>query len=414
MARNAQVPAARVVALLCIAEIASMAGTVAYPALLPVLVHAWDMSNSTAGLVSGSFFAGYLVAVPLLTSLTDRVDARRIYVFATLLAAGGTLGFGWLAHGPATGILFQTIAGAGLAGTYMPGLKILSDHIEVSRQSRFIAFYTSSFGIGTSLSLVAAGALATALDWRVAFMILAAGPAMAGLLVIVALPRRSPPPLAARPPLFDFRGLLKDHAVASYVIAYAAHCWELIGVRSWMVAFLAFSASLSAGHGPVFGAAAAAAAVNLLGPLASIFGNELAAAHGRRRVIARVMTVSALLAGAIGFTAPLPWILVFLLLCVYFLFVMGDSAALTAGLIAAAPPQRRGAAMALHSFIGFGAGFLAPVVFGVMLDVAGGNTKVVAWGLAFASLGLGVAAGPLAFVWYRARGITDNRGARGS
>lgn len=380
-----------------------MTGAVAYPALLPLLVSAWDMSNSTAGLISGSYFGGYMLAVPLLTSLTDRVDARRIYLFGTLLAALGMLGFGLLANGPWTGVLFQAIAGAGLAGTYMPGLKILSDHIAGLRHGRSIAFYTSSFGIGTSLSLLAAGWIATALDWRAAFVLLAAGPALAGLLVIFGLPAR---PLARRvlaPPLLDVRGVLKNRAAASYIIAYAAHCWELFGVRSWMVAFLAFSASLSAGHGPIWSAAAAAAAVNLLGPLASIFGNELAASYGRRRVIARVMTVSALLAAAIGFSAPLPWLLVFLLLCVYFLFVMGDSAALTAGLIGVAAPGRRGATMALHSFLGFGAGFLAPVVFGVMLDVGGGSGSVSAWGLAFASLGLGAAAGPLAFAWYRAR-----------
>src|SRR5581483_11240493 len=121
-------PSTRVVALLCVAEIVSMAGAFAYPALLPLLVDAWHMSNSTAGLVSGSFFGGYMVAVPLLTSLTDRIDARRIYFFATLLAAAGNLGFGLVADGPWTGVLFQTLAGAGLAGTYMPGLKILSDN----------------------------------------------------------------------------------------------------------------------------------------------------------------------------------------------------------------------------------------------------------------------------------------------
>jgi MFS family permease len=68
-----------------------------------------------------------------------------------------------------------------------------------------------------------------------------------------------------------------------------------------------------------------------------------------------------------------------LLLTVYFVCIMGDSAALTAGLVAAAPPNQRGAAMAVYSFMGFGAG-IAPLVFGAVLDVAGGKADASAWG----------------------------------
>ena len=60
-------------------------------------------------------------------------------------------------------MLAQALLGAGLAGTYMPGLKELSDRTAGPRQSRAIAFYTSTFGIGSSLSLWMAGAAALAL-----------------------------------------------------------------------------------------------------------------------------------------------------------------------------------------------------------------------------------------------------------
>jgi hypothetical protein len=33
------------------------------------------------------------------------------------------------------------VSGAGLAGTYMPGLRLLADRIGGSRQSRYVAFY---------------------------------------------------------------------------------------------------------------------------------------------------------------------------------------------------------------------------------------------------------------------------------
>jgi MFS family permease len=57
--------------------------------------------------------------------------------------------------------------------------------------------------------------------------------------------------------------------------------------------------------------------------------------------------------------------------------------------------------MAVYSFIGFTSAFLAPLVFGVVLDIGGGNQNQVAWGLAFISIGvLGVLA-PIARVLAR-------------
>ena len=60
------------------------------------------------------------------------------------------------------------------------------------------------------------------------------------------------------------------------------------------------------------------------------------------------------------------------LIVLYSMLVMAESATLTAGLVAAAPGELRGAAMGLYSLIGFGGGMLGPVVFGAALDAAGG------------------------------------------
>jgi len=115
-------------------------------------------------------------------------------------------------------------------------------------------------------------------------------------------------------------------------------------------------------------AATLAAGINLLGPVMSISGNELAIRFGRQRIISTFMAASGLLACVLGYAAGLPWYLVFALMCVHYGLMLGDSAALTSGAIASAPPQVRGATMAIYSFVGFTAAFLAPLVFGVSLD----------------------------------------------
>lgn len=389
----------RIVILLCAAEVLAMTGFSTYPALLAPLSDSWGLSGTEAGLIGGMFFAGYMAAVPVLSGLTDRIDARRVFAFSTLLAAGGTLGFGLAAGGVWSACLFQAIAGAGLAGTYMPGLKALTDRVCGPLQSRFIAFYTSTFGIGASASLLLAGVMEPALGWQWAFMLCGAGPLAAGLLVLRTLTPMAPPRQAHVPAaLLDPRPVLADRTVLGYVLGYAAHCWELFGLRSWLVAFVAFAYALAPNADIPWGPAAVAAAINLLGIPASIIGNEIAARVGRRRYIVTVMAASAILAWAAGFSAAVSWWLTLALLSLHFIAVMGDSAALTAGLVAATPPGKRGAAMAVYSFLGFGAGFLGPLVFGLVLDGMGGKDSASAWGFAFGSLGLACACGPLA-VW---------------
>lgn len=139
-----------------------------------------------------------------------------------------------------------------------------------------------------------------------------------------------------------------------------------------------------------------AAFINMLGPVGSLTGNELAIRFGRQRVIFTAMGLSGLMACGIGWLAGLPLAVVFVVMCVHYCLMLGDSAALTSGVVAAAPPELRGATMAVYSFIGFTAAFLAPLVFGVVLDLAGGNQDRAAWGLAFASIGIFGALSPVA------------------
>ena len=68
------------------------------------------------------------------------------------------------------------------------------------------------------------------------------------------------------------------------------------------------------------------------------------------------------------------------MLCLlYHMAVMGDSAALTGGAVAAAAPGQRGATLAVHAVLGFGSGFVGPLAVGLVLDLAGGEGSRLAW-----------------------------------
>jgi MFS family permease len=376
-----------------------MLGFSTYAALLPELRDAWGLSNSQAGIVGGMFFAGYAATVSFWTALTDRTDPRNVYLAGSLLAAAGGAGFGLAASGFGSAVIFQMLLGVGIAATYMPGLRLLSDRISGPYQSRYISFYTSFFGIGIALSLALAGFIAPVWGWRSAFLLSAIGPLLSGFWVFFAISRTRREAgaaftLAALFPVAAWRKVLAIRACAGYTVGYTVHCLELFGSRAWVVAFLAFSAG-HFGNAFPWNLAAIAAVVNLASVPASIVGNEIAVRMGRRRWILIAMLASSLLGLLLGAGAGWHWTVVLGLMLVYSLFIMADSGTLTAGLVAAAPAELRGAALGLYSLLGFGGGMLGPIVFGAALDAAGGAQSHLAWIAAYAAIGAGCLLAPL-------------------
>jgi MFS family permease len=93
----------RLTVVLCLAEVLGMAGTMTFPALLPAFFAQWGIGNVEAGWINGVFHGGYVAAVPVLVTLTDRADPRRIYLFSTAISALALLGFAFFAdalHNP--------------------------------------------------------------------------------------------------------------------------------------------------------------------------------------------------------------------------------------------------------------------------------------------------------------------------
>ena len=374
---------------LCAAQIISMLGAATFPALLPTFLAEWNLSKTNAGWLNGIYYVGYLAAVPVLVSLTDRTPPRKIYYLCMVLTAVGTLGFALMTSGFWSAFVFRVISGVALAGTYMPGLKALSDATEGSaHQSRYVAFYTSSFGIGAGLSYVAAGEITAFLDWRWSFAAAALGVGIALAIIWIVL-RPSQPVVQIHVGHFlDFRPVLRNRVAMRYILGYAGHNWELFAMRSWMVAFLVFADGGTANDTTTRIATMFAALATLLGVPASIVGNEFAVRFGRRRWILAVTSASMAMSLVIGFTAGVSWGLAVALSLIYGVLMTGDSAALTAGTVGAAEPGQRGATLAMHSFIGFMGGIVGPPAVGAVLDAIGRNS-IAGWGVAFFAVGFG-------------------------
>jgi predicted MFS family arabinose efflux permease len=387
-----------VIAAMCLGQLGSLLPHVVVPSILAAfLIPEWHLTGAEAGLLAGSGPAGYMLAVPVLATLTDRIDARKILIAGSAVSALGTLLFGLFASSLWSGALFNTIAGVGFAGAYMPGLKALTDRLASGDSSRAITLYTSSFSFGVGLSFLVSQLVAEDWGWRTAFFVTAAGPIVM-LLVCFLLRPVEPKPVQGR--LLDFAPVFRNTKAMGFVLGYGAHCFELYGIRTWLVAFWTYVAMKNSEHS-ILTPIVVSVIFSLLAMPASILGNELALRIGRHRAITSVMFASAVVALLIGLFADKSPLLLLSLIMVYAITVPADSGALTSGMSMSANPDYRGATMAMHSTVGFSLSALGAWVVGIALDAAGGPLNPSAWMAAFSVLAAGILLGPLALYWSR-------------
>ncbi len=182
---------------------------------------------------------------------------------------------------------------------------------------------------------------------------------------------------------------------------------------AWTPAFL--SACLAVSGSEILKAAGSGAYVvslfHLMGMTASFSMGSLSDRLGRASVILLLASLSTACSFVMGWLIGFPIALVVATGMVYAFSALGDSPILSAGLTESVESSYLGAAFALRSFLGFGAGALSALTFGILLDLvnptAPENGIYGMWGWSYSALGLG----GLGVVWaaYVLRKVSSDR-----
>jgi MFS family permease len=367
--------------------VASLAPLMTFPAVLPQVSTAWQLSATEAGWIGGIYFAGYALAVPFLSSWTDRVDGRWLIGASSLVGAGASFAFGEWANGFWLALALRFLSGIAFAGVHMPGLTLLARYIEGPAQARAVSLYTSSYALGSSGSFFITGFAEAVLGWRAAFFVSALGPLLA-LAAVACL--RPPPPRPCNAGLIpDFRRVLQDRTFMKYVLAFAGNTWEVFAIRVWFVACLAWTLRLPGNQLDVPNIAVIAGLASLAGLPASVLVAELASRWNRGGAIIATCLVSVMVCIALAATAGGHAAVVLGLLILLQVTSFADVGALGAGAVMSSDPIRRGAAMAVYALAGFTAGFLSPAAIGLALDLFGGSESASGWTAAFLVMAIG-------------------------
>lgn len=351
------------------------------------------MSGAQAGAVSSGFQIGYAVSLVICSSLADRVSPKRIYLWSLLASGICALSFASLARDFLSALVLYTIVGLALGGTYTTGVMIIADQFSPQSRGMAVGCFIASTSCGYALSLILSGLSIPLGGYKLSFLVTCSGPLIGWAIASLTL-RRTEVQVPPREEGERFIGeVLRNKKAMLLIWGYTFHNWELQGMWAWAPAFLASCLAVSGTAGVTAAGLGAklTSMFHLMGLLASFSMGTLSDRFGRRKVMLLMALTSTFCSFGFGWTIGLPLPVILFAGAVYAFSSLGDSPVLSAALTEAVKPSYLGSALGLRSLLGFGAGAIAPVTFGAILDWTNQDHSTVynTWGWAFSALGLG-------------------------
>ena len=368
--------------LIAFAELLGMSVWFAANAVAPQLAARWALSQTETGWLSSVVQLGFVLgtAVAAVLNLADTLPSRWYFAGAATAASAANAAL-LLAPSYRWALMCRAATGVCLAGVYPPAMKMAATWFR-DRRGLAIGIVVGALTIGKAMpylvhAIPGAGVREVITGSTLAVLLAAA-------LIAVAY-RDGPAPFPRRPFTLALVGaVLRDAHFRQVLGGYAGHMLELYACWIWLPSFLAASAIAR-------GATVASSAgwVNALsfvvlaaGAVGCVVGGELADRVGPVRLVVVAMFVSGVCALLTPVVFGAPSALVVVLLLVWSVSVIADSAQFSTLVTRVAAPHAIGTALTLQTSIGF---LLTTITIQLVPAVVG----VVGWRYAFPLLALG-------------------------
>ncbi|MEG6513223.1 MFS transporter [Desulforamulus ruminis] len=382
----------RILWTFCLAEFLVMQIWYNFSAVLAPLKEAWMLSNFQAGMIVSMFQLGYVIAVFFFSFLSDNHNPQKLFIAGSLLTGLASILFALWAEGFYSALFFRIVAGIGMGGVYVPGMKLLAEIFPLEQRGKAIGIYVSSLVVGTGTSLLLSGMLAKVLSWDLLIILTSLGALLGAFLVyrLGAIPVRT---VKNKLTWELVRKVTRPPSMAVNA-SYLGHMWELHAMWPWigpfmvaMVGLQGFPAKDAQMYGNIIGGFSI-----IIGSIATWVGGALSDRHGRINIILIFLLGSIFCSFTIGWVGPWSLWAAGLWAVLYGFLVIGDSPVYSTAITELVDEDLTGLALGIQSVMGFAVTIISPLVFGLLLDTTH------SWGLAFVALGCGALIGPLALL----------------
>jgi len=340
------------IVILLLAQVSALSLWFMTAAVLPEIRAEFSLTASREAALSSAVPAGFVFGalVSAFLGLADRFDPRRLFCICTLVAAASGIA---LLHvsllGPAA-IAARFVTGAALAGVYPVGMKIA---VSWGKEDRglLVGLLVGALTLGSSMPHLVAwlgGA-----DWRISVWVVSGLTLLSGAIILLV----DLGPNHASASSFRVRAIhvaWKDRRLRYAYLGYLGHMWELYAMWSWIgvATYVSYTMSIAPQEAASLSKLTAFTGI-AAGALTCVLGGLVADRIGKAQVtiIAMVVSAGAALATALTFGGPV-W-LTFLLVILWGLSIIPDSAQFSAMVADNAPPELSGSLLTLQTAIGF-------------------------------------------------------------
>jgi MFS family permease len=384
----------RSLTLLLIAQVAGMSLWFITAAVLPDLTREMVLSPFRQAALSSGVQAGFVVGAlfSAILGLPDRFDPRKVFAISAISAGAINAGLLIVDAGSDLAVLIRFATGALLAGVYPVGMKIA---VGWGKRDR-------GFLVGALVGALTLGSAAPHLmaygggaDWRLTIG-LASLAAIAGGVICLAVRLGPYHAAAARFNPGAIGQAWTNRRVRLAYAGYLGHMWELYAMWAWIGVATAVSYGATMPQGEAEDLAKLTAFVAIAsGGVASVAAGLVADKVGKAEVAIVAMIVSGASAVLAGVTFGGPAWLTFMIVVIWGLGIVPDSAQFSALVADASPPEQAGSLMTFQTALGFTLTFATVQMTPVLADHLG-------WPLVLAGLAFGPIAGIAAMLRLRA------------
>ncbi len=382
-------------AVLCLAVVLSFSTWFSANAIAPELRRAWSLSEGAAAWLTNGVQIGFVIGALSASffNLPDLIRMNRLMAASALLAALSNAAV-LLEPGPAGAVFCRIVTGFALAGVYPPALKLVATWF-VSGRGLALAGVIGAITAGSSLPHLFRG-VSSAVDWQ-NVVVLSSTATLVGAAVFLFFTREGPYPFGKA--LFNPRQIgrvLKDRNLLLVNGGYLGHMWELYAMWAWLLAYLT-AAFGNGGSGINSEASLLTFAAVASGVVGCFAGGALSDRFGRTATTAGMMIVSGSCALLIGLVFDGPFWLLTLVVVIWGISIIGDSAQFSTAVTELADRSYIGTALSLQMGMGFALTIFMIWLMPHVADFFGG------WRWAFVVLAVGPIFGTVSMLVLRRR-----------